>query len=138
MRKVIYVLLILGLGLGILIAIRSAHFYSSREKANPNSIAVECAGGLLIEDVMIEWTAGKDTLIVFNNGLDLQKRYKEYGSNYFIVYHKGVWLAQFHQFKFNNWHGHRYSFHLTKAEDKINIDCIVQGPDSKRWQQMED
>ncbi len=107
--------------------------YWIRETLNPNSISVSIDNQLDLEKVEVTW--GYDSIkgkTLYADKKDLKMHYKEYGENFFNVMYQDSLIARFYQFKFNNWHGHHYSFNLTLNRDSINCDWIVKGPDSER------
>ena len=131
-KPIISVLLILTLGLGFALFIKTLYFYFIREQANPNSIKVEVEHGISSDDVLIEWSSYQKTATIFEDGKDLKIKYKKYGKNSFTVYYQGKIIGNFEQFKHNNWHGHSYTFLLTKENEGIITSWIVEGPDSEK------
>jgi len=136
MKKQKAILLFVGLGLIILVGflLKPTYFYLLREKANPNSINLVNHSSLDINDFIIKWSKGnKNQKPIYEHGKDLNVRFKEYGDNFFYVYFKeDSLIGQFHQFKYNNWHGHDYTFEIGESKEGINVEWSVKGPDEER------
>jgi len=129
------ILIISGIAIFVLLAIsiNPVYFYWLREKSNPNTVIVDVNSGLKVEDFTIKWRTGIDEPItIFSNGSDHKKKFKEYGKNYFSVYFRDSLIANFQQFKLNNWHGHKYKFEISKTDNEFLIDWSAIGPDSVR------
>lgn len=113
------------------IGFKSRHWI--RDKANPNSISLIIDDNLTSNDFEVLWGADyKTRKVLYKNNKDLKKKFKEYGNNYFYLSYQDSIIAKFFQFKYNNWHGHDYEFHISKDNDLIIVDWIVKGPDSER------
>ncbi len=107
--------------------------YLKRNAANQNTVEVQVSSDLNIKDYSIRWGSIEDQQkVIFENGNDTDTHYKRYGKNRFYVYEKDSLIAQFGQFKYNNWHGHLYTFNISKSGDKANVTWKVYGPDSDR------
>ncbi|WP_289055779.1 hypothetical protein [Carboxylicivirga marina] len=132
MNKKYLVIIILLAATTVIFALIS-YPYWTREILNPNSISVSVGNHIELEKVRITW--GYDSIqgkTLYADKKDFKKHYKDYGENFFNVLYQDSLIARFYQFKFNNWHGHHYSFNLTLNRDSIYCDWNVKGPDSAR------
>jgi len=110
-----------------------------RNKLNPNIVKVETVGEIDREKVKVIWTSYQKSKVVFENGKDLKKYFKEYGKNKFQVFYDNDLVGEFGQFKYNNWHGQEYKILLeVDTLNKIQYSVVVVGPDQERvWTDKE-
>ena len=100
---------------------------------NPNHVKVETVGDIEKEKVIVLWLYDSKRKVIFENGKDLKKHYKEYGKNYFQILYDNELVGEFGQFKYNNWHGHRYLIKLKRNSlSEIQFEVEVIGPDKER------
>ena len=130
----ILVLIVLGI-----LTVKFGLDHWTRDKLNPNILKVETVGDIDVYKVKVIWTSYQRSKVVFENGKDLKKHFKEYGRNEFQVFYENVLVGEFGQFKYNNWHGHRYKIKLElDSLNKIQFSVTVKGPDEDRvWTRKE-
>ncbi|WNJ17892.1 hypothetical protein [Pontibacter sp. G13] len=111
------------------------YYRYKRNIENPNFMEMENHSDLPTANFKVVWSAsGATPLTLFEQGHDNQLTFKEYGANYFSILYGDSLVAQFRQFKHNNWHGHRYMFNIQDLNDSLDIDLQIEGPDSSKVQ----
>lgn len=107
----------------------------NRNLENPDSIVLVNLSNLSTNDLKVIWNAtGTESQTLFENGTDAKETFKEYGHNYFQLLFKDSVLAEFRQFKYNNWHGHQYTFHIQQLNSSLAIKLLIEGPDTRNFE----
>lgn len=134
--KIIFVSILIILGILSMFSYNKYSYYVLREAMNPNHVKIINKSNLDSKLFKITWTHHNSRqLTLFENEKYLNPKFKEYGKNLFKVWYKDSLITSFHQFKFNNWHGHTYSFTI-QSNNKIKLD--VQGPDQRVYKSHRD
>ena len=130
----IFILIVFGI-----ILIKPGLLYWGREIMNPNSLKVETVGDIDKNKVKVIWLCSSKRKVIFENGKDQKKHYKEYGKNHFQILYENELIGEFGQFKYNNWHGHKYLIELKRDSiNEIQFKVEVIGPDKERvWTNKE-
>ncbi len=107
------------------------NYYTVREALNPNRIELELEGNLDMEKVDVWWHSNFDKKYkIVESGRVMDKIYKQYGRNYFIVLYDNDTVGLFNYFKYNNWHGHNHIIKLKYSKSReIEISVKIDGPD---------
>jgi len=128
-RKVLLIVFSFGILIVLLMVVPS----NIRDILNPNSIIVNTKGEIDLSRITIIWGDDPESgKLIYANKKDLNKKYKEYGKNFFCMKYQDSLIAKFYQFKTNNWHGHTYTFNLVSSNDSILVNWTVNGPDSEK------
>lgn len=131
------ILIYLALTIGVLIALARTTiwiYHTNRNLENPNSIGLINNSNLPTNDFKVIWGAyDEEPLTIFEQGNDTKVIFKEYGSNNFELFYKDSLLAEFWQYKYNNWHGHHYTFLIQQLNDSLNIELFIEGHDTTRF-----
>ena len=109
----------------------SKFYYKIREFMNPNYLHVSTDKNLDLSKVKIMWMSELlAPSIIFENGNQLDIKFKEYGKNKFHVYYDDKLLHTFSHFKANNWHGNEYYIMIYFHDKIIRVNTRIIGPDS--------
>lgn len=126
----------LSISIVVLIILAGTILWYDRYKRNienPNFIELVNNSDLPTTNFKVTWGAsGANPLTLYEKGHDNQLTFKEYGSNYFSLLYGDSLVAQFWQFKHNNWHGHRYTFNIQELNDSLDINLLIEGPDTTK------
>ncbi len=131
MKKITVLLLLFSV---VSLMIYSKFHYEIREFMNPNSLYVTTDENLDISKVKIKWDSPLATpTIIFDRGICMYMKFKEYGKNKFYVYYDNELVENFGHFKVNNWHGNEYYVNLFYENETICVDSKIIGPDSNSY-----
>lgn len=101
---------------------------------NMNHFKLELPDKLEKDKISIFWN-GKN---IFTNGhfnyMTIYRQRFIYGPNIFIIKYNSEFLGEVTQYKFNNWHYHKYTFRINLANNKLTPELEIIGPDdSVHW-----
>lgn len=98
-----------------------------------NKFSLKVSQDILEEKIQIEW----NNLLIFDGEHFIQstinrQRYG-YGENTFTVKYDSVIIGELVQYKYNNWHYHKYVFNIFTKENSVHLDTEIIGPDTAFW-----
>ena len=97
---------------------------------NMNKFSIELSNEIEKDKIQIVW----NNLIIFENGKFVHKNIKKkryiYGENIFIVKYNSEIIGNVVQYKFNNWHYHKYIFSVFENDNVVSSNLDIIGVDT--------